>query len=381
MSYEIIRELAAGCSGCALVTVMRTEGSVPRHAGSKMLVRRDGTIRGTVGGGRPEALAIERALRVIETRGFDLLSVEMHGTEAEGDALVCGGTYDMVIESVHDPQPYRVALDLLVSGRRALLVKNVNAPATGNGACPVSVIDEGGETRVSGGMTTNPERVKRALLGGRTAYDEEGSLLYDPQFPEAKLLILGGGHVGRAVAAFASVLEFAITVSDDRPGCVDPAHFPAGVQLMTGDYTRAVDAFPWDPATYVVIMTRGHLFDLECLRAVLLRPWRYAGLIGSTRKTTLLLDQARSEGFDPVLLDRVHAPIGLDIGAETPEEIAVSVLAEMIAIRRRDGHCSMAPLSRARRLSTAGTGMPGPRTSVYETVTTPAEERNLSVIS
>ena len=112
---------------------------------------------------------------------------------------------------------------------------------------------------------------------------------------------------------------------------------PAGVETHLGGYTEAVDAFPWDASAYAVIVTRGHLADLESLRAVLAKTWRYAGLIGSRRKVRLVMDQVLSDGFDRAKVESVRAPIGLDIGAETPEELAVSIVGELV------GRCLLYP--------------------------------------
>jgi xanthine dehydrogenase accessory factor len=176
---------------------------------------------------------------------------------------------------------------------------------------------------------------RRALASGHPVLVEEAGLLYDPLLPEEKLLILGGGHVGRALAALAPGLGFQVTVGDDRPAFLEPGRFPPGVATLGGTYADIVAGFPFDPSTFVVIVTRGHLSDLECVRAVLPRPHRYAGLMGSLRKTRLVLEQVAADGFDPGKVEALRAPIGLEIGAETPEELAVAIAAELIAARRQ----------------------------------------------
>jgi xanthine dehydrogenase accessory factor len=128
-----------------------------------------------------------------------------------------------------------------------------------------------------------------------------------------------------------------VTVADDRADFAAPGRFPAGVKTVCAGYTDAIKAFPFDSATYAVIVTRGHLFDLECIRGVLGRTHRYAGFIGSARKAKLLRAQAVNDGFDKALVDSLHAPVGLDIAAETPAEIAVAILGEIVAVRRKNG--------------------------------------------
>jgi len=136
------------------------------------------------------------------------------------------------------------------------------------------------------------------------------------------------------LASAACPLGFAVTVADDRPEFLVPERYPAGVATLCGSYAEIVDRFPFDASTYVVIVTRGHRADLESLRAVLVKTWRYAGLIGSKRKVRLLTEQVLADGYDRVRVESVHTPIGLDIGAETPEELAVSIAGELVAVRR-----------------------------------------------
>jgi xanthine dehydrogenase accessory factor len=335
MSIDIVRAIAKEGKDLALVTIVAVKGSVPRHPGSKMLVRRTKDILGTVGGGRGEVRAIEAGRRCIESRASASLTVEMLGAEAVGKDMICGGVSSMIVEYVDDPSPYAAALPLLEAGERVLFAKSLKG-GLGDGAMTVSVaaIDERGSPIGRGGGTFDASLAAKALSGGKPILAEEEGVFYDPVSPEEKLLILGGGHVGLAVARFAAALEFKVTVADSRPEFLAPGRFPEGVATALGGYADAIEAFPFDSATYAVVVTPGHNFDLECVRALLSRKYRYAGVIGSARKTMLLLEQAKREGFDPARVDALCAPIGIDIGAETPEEIAISILAEVVAVRR-----------------------------------------------
>jgi xanthine dehydrogenase accessory factor len=340
LSYEIVKEIATGRAPAALVTIVDVRGSVPRHPGSKMLVRDGATVLGTVGGARGEAAALAAARECIQRRSSSLLTVEMLGEQAVGDQMICGGTSRMLVEYVGDRAPYRAAFERLERGERALLVKRLDPRAgTAPQQVTVTAVDEGGAVGTAAGVAApaapaDPETVARCLRTAKPVLAEEAGLFYDPVFPEEKLLILGGGHVGRALAQFAAALDFSITVVDDRAEFTARDRFPPSVTTRCGGYVEVMRGYPFDAATYAVIVTRGHLYDLECVRAVLGRPFRYAGLIGSARKTHLLLEQAASEGFPPEKIAQLHAPIGVDIKAETPEEIAISILGEMIAVRR-----------------------------------------------
>ena len=336
MSFEVIRAVADSTGGVALVTVVGTQGSVPRHTGSKMLVRRTGEIVGTVGGGKGEAMAVDAALRGIEEKCSRIITVEMQGTEAEGSNMVCGGTGTMLVEYVPDSVPYRTAQCALEAGRRTVLVKKLAGMAGGAaGIVTLAVLEESGPP--PSGFELDPRAAELCMATGKPLLSEESGLFYDPVFPREKLLILGGGHVGQALAAMAALLDFEVTVVDDRKDFAAPGRFPAAVKTVCAGYTDAIKAFPFDSATYAVIVTRGHLFDLECIRAVLGRTHRYAGFIGSARKAKLLRAQAANDGFDKALVDALRAPVGLDIAAETPAEIAVSILGEIVAVRRNAG--------------------------------------------
>ena len=160
-------------------------------------------------------------------------------------------------------------------------------------------------------------------------------LLIEVSRPPLELVICGGGHVGRAVALAGRMLDFVVTVIDDRAEFVARDRFPdSNIRLIADDFTRALQSLKITPATHLVIVTRGHRHDEICLQEVIDKPARYLGMIGSRRRTTTIREHLRREGVAAELLRRVHAPIGLDIGAQTPEEIAIAILAEIVLVRR-----------------------------------------------
>jgi xanthine dehydrogenase accessory factor len=335
MSYEIMQAICESREEMALVTVMDTNGSVPRHAGSKMLVNGAGVYRGTVGGGKGEARAIALARECIARKSAGILTLEFKGVEVEGQDMICGGTCLILVEALGDREPYRVAFERLQEGERTLLAKVIGRAAGGSGReVTAAVLGENGQLLYGSFPTPTQKKAEKALQGGTPAYLEEEGIFLDPVFPEEKLLILGGGYVGRAVAFQASGLDFKVTVADDRQEFSAAGRFPPDVEALCGNYTDIVRDFPFDSATYVVMVTRGHLTDLECVRALLPRKYRYAGFIGSERKAKLLREQLASDGFDQAKIDALHAPIGLAIDAETPAELAVAILAEIVAVRR-----------------------------------------------
>lgn len=160
-------------------------------------------------------------------------------------------------------------------------------------------------------------------------------LLFEIARPPLELIICGGGHVGQAIARLAALLSFNITVIDDRADFAARDKFPdERVRLIADDFVAALRALRITPATHLVIVTRGHRHDEICLQEVIDQPARYIGMIGSRRRTTTIRERLKRAGIAPELLRRVHAPIGLDIGALTPEEIALAILAEIVLVQR-----------------------------------------------
>lgn len=165
-----------------------------------------------------------------------------------------------------------------------------------------------------------------------------GQVTYTRNFvPPQRLILLGGGHISLALCRFASELDFAVTVADDRPAFANAARFPGAERVVCDSFPAAIQALQIGPYDSVAVLTRGHRWDGDCLRQIFtgLQPG-YLGLIGSRRRVTGLFALLREEGFDPALMESVHTPIGLEIGAVTPREIAISILAELIACRRRE---------------------------------------------
>lgn len=181
-------------------------------------------------------------------------------------------------------------------------------------------------------LADNEFRRERVTLGQQWL-----DLMLEPIVPMPRLLILGCGHVGQALAQMAEWLGWPITVVDDRPDFAHPGRFPSGAQVLCGDFTQVIHSVNPLASDYVVIVTRGHQYDRICLETLAGRPLAYLGMIGSRRRVRGLMEELARNGVDEQWLHSVHSPIGLEIGAETPEEIAVSIVAEMIQVRRKGG--------------------------------------------
>ena len=346
MSYEVLKAVAQR-PGSALVTVVAVRGSVPRHVGSKMAVLPDGSIVGTVGGGVLESRAIDRAKACIAAAASDGLEVELTGAEALGATPVCGGVAELWIEYVGDPSPFREAVLRLDAGQTVVLA-SLRAGSGGGPGCAAVLDAQGALVGGRPGCADGHEAAK-AASAGTAALSDAADLFYDPVLPPERLLVLGGGHVGLAVARFARSLDFKVTIADDRPEFADPDRFPEGVETLNGGYVDIIERFPFGPSAYALIVTPGHLSDMDCVRAALKREYRYLGLIGSKRKVRMVMEQMIAEGYDRDRVEALYSPVGVDIGAETPEEIAVSILAEMIAVRRRSPALAAMEADRRRR--------------------------------
>ena len=188
------------------------------------------------------------------------------------------------------------------------------------------------------------------LIEGRRAIEAADAIveiLVEVVEPAATLLVVGGGHVGLAVGQLGAMLGMEVAIIDDREDYANEDRFPYEANVICGDFGEELEQFPITANTFIVLVSRGHKVDELALRAVAERGAGYVGMIGSKRRTRTVIQHLAEEGLDPEALDKVFTPIGLDIGAETPEEIAVSVLGEIILVRRGGGAQPMSDYGRS----------------------------------
>ena len=249
---ELVRLRRAG-QKAALATIVAVRGSIPSHESAKLLVREDGSMLGTVGGGCVEAEVWNAAREVIETEKPRKISFNLAGEALYDNGLICGGQLDIFIE---------------------------------------------------------------AILPVQTAY------------------IFGAGHVSLSLSKMASLAGFCTVVVDDREQFANRERFPEADEIYAAEFEEVFPKLPVNDSSHLVIVTRGHKDDMRVLRWAVSTPARYIGMIGSKRKAIEVLKTLEKEGLPRQQLERLHSPMGLEIGAISPEEIAVSVVAEMIAVRR-----------------------------------------------
>src|SRR6476661_8511975 len=252
--YEQIVELRRDGRRGAVATIVNVRGSIPSFKTAKMLVRDDGSIVGTIGGGCVEAEIWQAAREVMESEKPRTLTFNLNQDPKYDTGLICGGTLDIFVE---------------------------------------------------------------------------------PILPPASLYIFGAGHVSLNLYKISRSAGFDVTVVDDREAYANRERFPEASEVIAENFDSAMARLNPNESSYIVIVTRGHRDDMRVLRWAVQTLARYIGMIGSKRKTIGIFRELTKEGLAPGLFDRVHAPVGLDIGAVTPEEIAVAITAELIAVRRR----------------------------------------------
>jgi xanthine dehydrogenase accessory factor len=323
--------LAAGGGEGALATVARRRGSLPMSATAKMLVTTRGARLGTVGGGCLEAEITERALEVASARA-PAISEHTLNSELAGDyGLTCGGTAVMFIEPVYGDQTlavvYAACVSALSKGGRAVVVTEANW-------------EEGPHKALFAGDQvigrTSPD-----MRGAAAAFDSRselpalaGQILTEPLIGKPRLVVFGGGHVGARVVDAAAFAGWRVTVVDDRAEFADAARHPSAEATVVCDYHDLPPTLGIDADTYVVVATRGHQHDAVVVDQLARLETRYLGMLGSRRKVVLTWKLLEEQGISRARLDQIHAPVGLSIGADTPEEIAISVVAELVATRR-----------------------------------------------
>lgn len=345
---ELLSALEQGRS-CAYCAVVETRGSTPQKAGAAMIVFADGSQRGTLGGGCVEAEVKQRALRVIgadEPRP-EVLTFQLDDDYGWDDGLICGGRMTILADPLDGPggggrrrraAEYFGLLRRLVE--RGSGGTEVVATAEGPGGVAAGdryLFDADGRLIARHAAAEPPADLCSRLppVQERPKPSHQAGLAFLPIPPRVTLLIVGGGHVGQAVARLAAELDFDVWVVDDRAAYASGERFPSASRLVAGEIGPALKELAGEvgPSTYALIVTRGHAHDEEALYHLAGSRAGYVGMIGSKRKIRLIFEDLRAKGIPEDDLKRVHAPLGLPIGSQTVLEIAVSIVAELIGRR------------------------------------------------
>jgi len=300
-----------------------------------MLVYEDGSQAGTLGGGCVEAEVKRRALALLAENRAEVCTFQLDSDYGWDDGLICGGRMKIVVQPIvaGAAGAYFERLEEFIErGQGCTEALVFDNEASGLNA-PISYLfDAAGRCVGSSHPPSVVTAQLRPLADRPRAYAARG-VAYLPVLPRCRLIIVGGGHVGKAVGELAADLEFDVWIVDDRPEFVAEERFPRAERRISGPIDRVLPDLEITPDTYCLIVTRGHSHDQEALFHLADRGARYVGLIGSKRKIKMIFENLVAEGVSQEALARVYAPLGIDIGSQTVPEIAVSICAELIAHR------------------------------------------------
>jgi len=343
---EIVKALEKN-ERCVLATLISRVGSAPRAVGAKYLIKQDGTSLGSIGGGCVEAEVWQEAQKVAEKGEGRVLHFELTSEQLAEGGLVCGGNIDIFLEPLRESflNIYEEAARIRQKGGAAILATLVlvdgNFPKREGSKV---LIKTSGEK--VGSFLGGAELEKKVLSEGNEALrekkprilvfsyeDRRMEVLLEPVFCEPTVYIFGGGHVSEQIAPLAKNVHFKVVVIDDREMFANRERFPEADEVIVSEFEKCFERLNIDESSYVVIVTRGHLYDGIILGQALESNARYIGMIGSRKKIGTLYQSLIEKGIAKESLGRVHAPIGIDINSETPEEIAVSIVAELIKVR------------------------------------------------
>ncbi|MCG3149968.1 MAG: putative xanthine dehydrogenase subunit A [Verrucomicrobiae bacterium] len=297
--YRQLNEALARGERVALAVLVEAKGSTPQKAGAKALFFPDGRIIGTLGGGCLEAETRTKALRALDTGELQTFHAVLDDDFGWDDGLICGGSVRIFI------QPNPAQIPAIPERQRAVLITDLR---TGH---------------------------RELRADNQPVMCVEDEKFYEPVLPKPTLIICGAGHLGEAVAKLGAWSGFTVTVLDDRPDYANRQRFPDAHEIIVADPATAIRSLPVDAATYITLVTRGHRHDAQVLREVIHSNAAYIGMIGSKRKLRTVVEGFIKEGVATAEdFHRVHSPMGVPIGSTNVEEIAVSIVAELVAVRR-----------------------------------------------
>ncbi len=348
---EIVKALGRN-EKLALATLITRVGSAPRGVGAKYLIKEDGTSLGSIGGGCVEAEVWQGAKEVMKKGKGGILHFELTSEQLAEGGLICGGNIDIFLEPLKEEflDIYQEVVRVKQKGRAAILATLISV----DGAFPKG---EGSKVLIKasgekvGSLLNGDELEQRILKEGEVSLREKRptvivlssekkeapwkkmEILLEPISSEPTVYIFGGGHISQQLSPLAKRVQFKVVVIDDREMFANRERFPEADEVVVSEFEKCLDQLNIDPSSYIVIVTRGHLYDGSVLEQAIKTNARYIGMIGSKKKIRTLYQNLIKKGIPQETLDRVHAPIGIDINSETPEEIGVSIVAELIKVR------------------------------------------------
>lgn len=326
--------------------IVSHKGSTPGTSGSWMLVRQDKTIAGTIGGGLVEAKVMDACVGMMDKAQSQIKDFHLDQDQAlkAGMDMICGGSLGVWLRSFVPPfsktllNAFEIIAGIENKGESALVITRISGDTV---QVPVALKNSRNDPGASILPKDLPEDLLadaagRAFSGPGLSCRVYGQDLYiiQPLIPRQTLYICGAGHVGYQLGQMAHITDFSTVIIDDRPEFADPARFPhAGQVKVVPGFTPVFDGFDVDENSYIVILTRGHLYDQIVLEQALSTRAAYIGMIGSRKKRELIYGNLMEKGISKQALDAVYSPIGTAIKAQTPAELAVSIMGELILVR------------------------------------------------
>lgn len=359
---RLLDSLAAG-QPVAYCRLVETRGSTPQKAGAMMLVFADGSQAGTLGGGCVEAEVKRRALMILAEGASQIVSFMLDNDYGWDDGLICGGRMQVLVEPLRnltEAEYFEGLEQRLVDGSGCLEAVVFDGERTGLPVPACCLFDAEGcllaHRHLPLAAVDALAAVRELLpsLSNRPRPSASQGISFLPVLPRCRLLIVGGGHIGQAVGNLAPDVDFDVWVVDDRDDFITRERFPKAERLIAGKIGQVLDEVEVTSDTYCLIVTRGHNHDEEALYHLINRGARYVGMIGSRRKIKLIFDDLEAEGISPDALTKVYAPLGIDIGSQTVPEIAISILAELIAHRNLSGQVPGRPEPSGIRIADCG---------------------------
>jgi xanthine dehydrogenase accessory factor len=337
--FHRIAELLASGESLVLATIVSRSGSTPRSAGSRMVVKNDASILGTIGGGSVEARVQELAQEVFGHRQAVLKKYVLTCQDASQLGMVCGGVLQVLVQFLDASRPdvefYREIAATLGAGEQAWLITEMPSGFDIPESITQCLITSKG--LIVGDLDQQAVHALTAQAGAGQpeVLSHQGKpYLVESLCHEGTVYIFGAGHVSQQLAPLTRLVGFRTTVLDDREEFANRERFPNADEVIVLDaFQPALEGLEINADSYLVIVTRGHAHDQTVLRQALQTQAGYIGMIGSRRKRDAVYANLEREGFSRRDFERVFSPIGLNIGAETPEEIAVCIVAELIQVR------------------------------------------------
>jgi xanthine dehydrogenase accessory factor len=327
-----------------LARLIKQMGSIPRAAGTQCIVLEDGSLKGTIGGGLLEHRVMEMAKECLKKEKSAVMHFELTGDEVAKTDMLCGGVADVYIEIVFPEnaaakEVFNRISKIINKGGKGVLLTLVSDGIRPEDEKSRLLIEEDGTTTGEIEIVQGEDKKRLAkfleIKTPKLTEIEKGkeSVFVEPIRPYDILYLFGAGHVSTFVASLAAMVGFRVIVIDDRKEFANKERFNKADEIIVLPFSDVFEKIHISSSSYIAIITRGHIHDLNVLREVLKRSNGYIGMIGSRRKREKIYQALMEEGVSDERLKKVHSPIGMDIGAETPEEIAVSIVAELIQVR------------------------------------------------